>query len=118
MTEQNIASQIASELKKILEIELVMGKAIQMGDTFVLPLMKYSIGFGGGEIPTSKSIFSTKSQESGGGGGLLLTPIAIVTVTKGKIQCFSIPQTSTLTSLLDNIPELLDQLITNKDLKK
>ena len=111
MTDQNIALKILSEMKELLASDSFIGKPVQMGDSIMMPLLKITVGFGGGEGLAPKSAkgdAATKSSGGGGGGGITITPIAVMTITNGKAECFAVPQQqSSVGSLLEKIPDFL-----------
>ena len=53
------------KFKNMIKVETVVGEAVQIGDTTLVPFVDVTFGFGTG----TNHCTANKSQESGGGGG-------------------------------------------------
>jgi uncharacterized spore protein YtfJ len=71
------------EIRKILNIENVVGKAIETEDKIVIPVVRMGMAFGagGGE---GKGRSDMGGSGAGAGGGAGIEPVAVVVVFKGQ----------------------------------
>jgi len=71
------------ELRKVLNIENVVGKPIETEDKIVIPVvrmgMAFGAGMGQGKAPTERG----EGTGAGAGGGAGIMPIAVIVVFKG-----------------------------------
>ncbi len=87
----------------------VVGDAIHIGDTIILPLVDVSFGMGAGA-------FSADKREKGGGGmGGKVTPCAVLVIQNGKTRLVNIKNQDTMTKILDMIPDAVDKFTSKKD---
>ena len=72
---QNLPNMLESTIAKIREmvdVNSVIGEAIVVGDTTIIPVSKVSVGFGGGGSDFTKN---TNAFGGGAGGGVKVQPI-------------------------------------------
>ena len=94
-----------------LEQETVVGDAIHIGDTIILPLIDVSFGVGAGA-------FNGDKKEKGAGGlGGKMTPCAVLVIQNGKTKLVNIKNQDTMTKILDMIPDAIDKFSSGKDEK-
>ena len=113
MTENNFGSVISSLLKgvdTVLSTKTVVGEAITIGDTIILPLVDVSFGLGAGAGSNAD-----KKNNSGGGVGGKMTPSAVLVIKDGHTKLVNIKQQDTMTKILDMIPDLVDRFTTKKE---
>lgn len=95
----------------IVSSKTVVGDAIHIGDTIILPLVDVSFGMGAGA-------FNGDNKEKGGGGiGGKLTPCAVLVIQNGKTKLVNIKNQDTVTKILDMIPDVVDKFTANKEEK-
>src|SRR3989337_3685088 len=90
---EGFIKSIVDALKQMATTETVVGKPISIEDTTVVPVIKFSVGFGAGggegtgEAPVSKEGKATKGfgYGQGGGGGVKVDPVAFITIHEGKV---------------------------------
>lgn len=113
MANNNFNSTVAAlfqGMDSVVSSKTVVGDAIHVGDTVILPLIDVSFGLGAGS-------FSGEKQEKGGGGmGGKMTPSAVLVIQDGRTRLVNIKNQETMTKILDMIPEVLDRF-TKKDKK-
>ena len=81
----------------------VVGDAIHIGDTIILPLVDVSFGVGAGA-------FSQEKKNNGGGGlGGKLTPCAVLVIQNGTTKLVNIKQQDGLTKILDMVPDFVNK---------
>ena len=95
----------------IVSSKTVVGDAIHIGDTIILPLIDVSFGVGAGA-------FNGDKKEKGAGGlGGKMTPCAVLVIQNGKTKLVNIKNQDTMTKLLDMIPDAIDKFSSGKDEK-
>ena len=87
----------------IVSSKTVVGDAIHIGDTIILPLVDVSFGMGAGA-------FNGDNKEKGGGGiGGKMTPCAVLVIQNGKTKLVNIKNQDTVTKILDMVPGFVDK---------
>ncbi len=112
MTDNNFSSVMTALLKGVdgvLNTKTVVGEAITIGDTIILPLVDVSFGLGAGAGSQEK-----KNSGSGGVGGKM-SPSAVLVIKDGHTKLVNIKQQDTVTKILDMIPDVVDRFTTKND---
>ena len=95
----------------IVSSKTVVGDAIHIGETIILPLIDVSFGIGAGA-------YSGEKQEKGAGGlGGKMSPSAVLVIQNGKTKLVNIKNQDTMTKILDLIPDVIDRFESKKDKK-
>lgn len=93
----------------IISSKTVVGDAIHIGETILLPMIDVSFGVGAGA-------FSGDKKEKGGGGlGGKMTPSAVLVIQNGHTKLVNIKNQDTMTKILDMVPDVLDKFSSKKD---
>ena len=93
----------------MISSKTVVGDAIHIGDTIILPLVDVSFGLGAGA-------FSSDKKEQGGGGiGGKITPCAVLVIQNGKTKLVNIKNQDTMTKILDMVPDVIDKFTGEKE---
>ena len=96
-------------MEGVVSSKTVVGDAIHIGDTIILPLVDVSFGMGAGA-------FKGDNKEKGGGGiGGKITPCAVLVIQNGKTRLVNIKNQDTMTKILDMIPDVMDKFTEKKD---
>ena len=114
MANNNFNSTVAAlfqGMDSVVSTKTVVGDAIHIGDTIILPLIDVSFGIGAGA-------FSGEKQEKGAGclGGKM-SPSAVLVIQDGKTRLVNIKNQDTMTKILDLIPDVVDRLSSGKEKK-
>ena len=107
MTDNSFSSVMTSLLKgvdSVLSTKTVVGEAITIGDTIILPLVDVSFGLGAGAGCQEK-----KNNGAGGVGGKM-SPSAVLVIKDGHTKLVNIKQQDGMTKILDMIPDVVDRL--------
>ena len=100
------------KFKNMIKVETVVGEAVQIGDTTLVPFVDVTFGFGTG------TNHCNKGQESGGGGGgAKMEPSAILVIKGDRIELFNIkgnPYSSSFDRLIGLVPDLVSKLKSDK----
>ena len=88
----------------VVSSKTVVGEAIHIGDTIILPLVDVSFAVGAGA-------FNADKKEKGAGGiGGKMTPSAVLVIQNGHIK-----NQDTITKLLDMVPDVMDRFTSRKE---
>ena len=111
MAENNFNNTMESLFKgmdSFITTKTVVGDAIHIGDTIILPLADVSFGVAAGA-------FSKEKNNNGAGGmGGKITPSAVLVIKDGKTKLVNIRNQDTVTKILDMVPDLISKF-TDKD---
>ena len=111
MSENNFVSTVESlfhGMDSFITANTVVGEAIHIGDTIILPLVDVTFGVGAGT-------FSGEKKNNGGGGlGGKMTPSAVLVIHDGHTKLVNIKNQDSMTKILDLVPDLVDRF-TKKD---
>ena len=98
-------------LDAFISAKTVVGEAIHVGDTIILPLVDVSFAVGAGA-------FNAEKKERGAGGiGGKMTPCAVLVIQNGHTRLVNIKNQDTITKILDMVPDVIDKFTGDKDEK-
>ncbi|SDB09633.1 GerW family sporulation protein [Eubacterium oxidoreducens] len=85
----------------MLSTKTVVGEAIHIGDTIILPLVDVSFGVGAGAFQ--------KQDSSNGGGGMggKMSPSAVLVIQNGSTRLINVKEQDGITKLLDMVPDFV-----------
>ena len=92
----------------VVSSKTVVGDAIHINDTIILPLVDVSFGIGAGSSSADK-----KEKGMGGIGGKM-SPSAVIVIQGGKTKLVNVKNQDTITKILDMVPDVVDRF-TGKD---
>ena len=92
----------------VVSSKTVVGVAIHINDTIILPLVDVSFGIGAGSSSADK-----KEKGMGGIGGKM-SPSAVIVIQGGKTKLVNVKNQDTITKILDMVPDVVDRF-TGKD---
>ena len=92
----------------VVSSKTVVGDAIHIGDTIILPLVDVSFAIGAGAFNADK-----KEKGAGGVGGKM-TPCAVLVI---HTRLVNIKNQDTITKILDMVPDMVDKFTGGKDSK-
>lgn len=114
MEENTFNSTVESLFKgmdSFITTKTVVGDAIHIGGTIILPLVDVSFGVGAGAFAQEK-----KNNGAGGMGGKI-TPSAVLVIQNGTTKLVNIKNQDGMTKLLDMVPDIVNKF-TGKDDKE
>ena len=95
----------------VVSSKTVVGEAIHINDTIILPLVDVSFAVGAGA-------FNAEKKERGAGGiGGKMTPCAVLVIQNGHTRLVNIKNQDTITKILDMVPDVIDKFTGDKDEK-
>ena len=104
-------SSLFQGMDSVLSSKTVVGEAIHIGDTIILPLIDVSFGLAAGATS------SNDSDKGAGGMGGKMSPTAALVIQNKKIRLINIKNQDTVTKILDFVPNVMDWLEQHKDKK-
>ena len=95
----------------VVSSKTVVGEAIHINDTIILPLVDVSFAVGAGA-------FNAEKKERGAGGiGGKMTPCAVLVIQNGHTRLVNIKNQDTINKILDMVPDVIDKFTGDKDEK-
>ncbi|SCP95071.1 GerW family sporulation protein [Anaerobium acetethylicum] len=97
-------------MDSFITTKTVVGDAITIGDTIILPLVDVSFGVGAGA-------FSEDNKKNNGGGGMggKITPSAVLVIQNGTTKLVNIKNQDGLTKILDLVPDFVSRFAKEKE---
>ena len=112
---KNNLETIFENFQNMIKVETVVGQAVHIGDTILVPFVDITFGFGTGGVNGKEE---TGRQSGGGGGGAKMEPTAVLVIKGDRVEMFSIKkvgyQASAFEKLLTMAPEIIDKLKKDK----
>ena len=110
--EKNFKDTVNSLFKGLdtfISAKTVVGEAVHVGDTIILPLVDVTFGVGAGAFEGDK--------KSNGGGGMTgkMTPSAVLVIQNGTTKLVNIKNQDGLTKVLDMVPDFVDRFAGGKN---
>ena len=92
----------------VVSSKTVVGDAIHIGDTIILPLVDVSFAIGAGAFHVDK-----KDRGAGGLGGKMI-PSAVLVIQNGTTKLVNVKNQDGLTKILDMVPDFVDRFTSGK----
>ena len=90
-------------MDSFITTKTVVGDAVHIGDTIILPLVDVSFGVGAGA-------FSGEKKNNGGGGmGAKISPSSILVIQNGITKLVNVKSQDGLTKILDMVPDIVNR---------
>lgn len=96
-----IMDSLLKGMDSFLGSKTVVGDAIHVGDTIVIPLVDVSFGVGVGAGS------GTKGDKGCGGIGGKMSPNAVLIISNGSARIVSVKNQDSFTKILDMVPDLV-----------
>lgn len=111
MSDNSFSSTVTSLFKgmdSFITTKTVVGEAVHIGDTIILPLVDVSFGVAAGA-------FSGDKKDNGGGGmGGRITPSAVLVIQNGTTKLVNVKNQDGITKVLDMVPDFVNKF-TSRD---
>lgn len=91
-------------MDSFLSAKTVIGEAVHVNDTIILPLVDVSFGVGAGAFA------GDKKNNAGGGMGGKMSPSAVLVIQNGATKLVNIKNQDTVTKILDMVPDVVDRI--------
>ena len=100
---QNTVESLFKGMENFITTKTVVGDAITVGDTIILPLVDVSFGV----AASAKS----EDKKNNGGGGLAgkMSPCAVLVIQNGSTKLVNVKNQDGLTKVLDMVPDFVNR---------
>ena len=96
-------------MDSFITTKTVVGDAIHIGDTIILPLVDVSFGVAAGAFSQEK-----KNNGAGGMGGKIM-PSAVLVIQNGTTKLVNIKNQDGITKILDIVPDFVNKFTSKND---
>ena len=96
-------------MDSFITTKTVVGDAIHIGDTIILPLVDVSFGVAAGAFSQEK-----KNNGAGGMGGKIM-PSAVLVIQNGTTKLVNIRNQDGITKILDMVPDFVNKFTSKND---
>lgn len=113
MADNNFSTTVESLFKgmdSFITTKTVVGDAIHIGDTIILPLVDVSFGVAAGAFSQDK-----KNNGAGGMGGKIM-PSAVLVIQNGTTKLVNIKNQDGVTKILDMVPDFVNKFTSKNDI--
>jgi len=96
-------------MENFISSKTVVGEAIHIDNTIILPLVDVSFGVGAGASEGKEN-----NKNSGVGGGALgakISPSAVLVIKDGQTKLVNVKNQDSLTKILDMVPDIMDRFV-------
>ena len=107
MAENNFQETVSSLFKgmdSFISAKTVVGDAVTVKDTIILPLVDVSFGVGAGAFA------GDKKNNAGGAMTGKISPSAVLVIQNGSTKLVNIKNQNTVTKILDMVPDVVDKI--------
>ena len=104
----NTVESLFKGMDSFITTKTVVGDAVHIGDTIILPLVDVSFGVAAGAFSQEK-----KNNGAGGMGGKM-TPSAVLVIKDGYTKLVNIKNQDGLTKVLDMVPDFVNKFTSGK----
>ena len=101
----NTVQSLFKGMDAFLTTKTVVGDAVHIGDTIILPLVEVSFGVGAGAFAQDK-----KNSAGGGLGGRII-PSAVLVIQNGTTRLVNVKNQDGITKILDLVPDFVNQFM-------
>ena len=105
----NTVEALFKGMDSFITTKTVVGDAIHIGDTIILPLVDVSFGVAAGAFSQEK-----KNNGAGGMGGKI-NPSAVLVIQNGVTKLVNIKNQDGMTKILDMVPDFINKFTSGKD---
>lgn len=105
----NTVESLFKGMDSFITTKTVVGDAIHIGDTLILPLVDVSFGVAAGAFSQEK-----KNNGAGGMGGKI-NPSAVLVIQNGVTKLVNIKNQDGMTKILDMVPDFINKFTSGKD---
>lgn len=111
MAEKHFSEAIESLFKgmdQFVSTKTVVGDAVKIGDTIILPLVDVTCGMGAGSF--------NKEARQGGGGGMnaKISPSAVLIIQNGSTKLVNVKNQDAMSKVLDMVPDFVNRFMGGK----
>nr|WP_321496805.1 spore germination protein GerW family protein [uncultured Methanolobus sp.] len=117
MALEDLMKEVSGELERLVSTKTVVGEAIIVGETTIIPVTKVSFGFGtgGGE---GKKKGEEEGFGGGGGAGAKIEPVAFIVTSPEGTKLMTLSGQTDFGKILESVPGLIEKVRSMKKSKK
>lgn len=104
----NTVESLFKGMDSFITTKTVVGDAVHIGDTIILPLVDVSFGVAAGAFSREK-----KNNGAGGMGGKI-NPSAVLVIQNGVTKLVNIKNQDSMTKILDMVPDFVNKFTSGK----
>ena len=105
----NTVESLFKGMDSFITTKTVVGDAVHIGDTIILPLVDVSFGVAAGA-------FSQEKKNNGAGGiGGKINPSAVLVIQNGVTKLVNIKNQDSMTKILDMVPDFVNKFTSGKN---
>ena len=105
----NTVESLFKGMDSFITTKTVVGDAVHIGDTIILPLVDVSFGVAAGA-------FSQERKNNGAGGmGGKINPSAVLVIQNGVTKLVNIKNQDSMTKILDMVPDFVNKFTSGKN---
>ena len=104
----NTVESLFKGMDSFITTKTVVGVAVHIGDTIILPLVDVSFGVAAGAFSQEK-----KNNGAGGMGGKI-NPSAVLVIQNGVTKLVNIKNQDSMTKILDMVPDFVNKFTSGK----
>lgn len=108
---QSTVETLFKGMDSFITTKTVVGEAIHVGDTIILPLVDVSFAVGAGAAA------GDKKNNGGGGMGGKVCPSAVLVISNGTTKLVNVKNQDGLTKVLDMVPDFVNKFAPNAGFK-
>ena len=105
----NTVESLFKGMDSFITTKTVVGDAVHIGDTIILPLVDVSFGVAAGAFSQEK-----KNNGAGGMGGKI-NPSAVFVIQNGVTKLVNIKNQDSMTKILDMVPDFVNKFTSGKN---
>lgn len=104
----NTVESLFKGMDSFITTKTVVGDAIHIGDTIILPLVDVSFGVAAGAFAQEKS------NNGAGGMGGKINPSAVLVIQNGETKLVNVKNQDGMTKILDMVPDVINKFTSGK----
>lgn len=111
----DIINSSMKNLRDIIDSNTIVGKAIEVDGVYIIPISKVNVGFvaGGGEPGKKKASFL-----GGSGSGFNVTPVGVLSISKGETQFIQVDRTDAIAELIKTATKVVSSVVGEREDEK
>lgn len=102
---QTTVDSLFKGMENFITTKTVVGEAIHIGDTIILPLIDVAFGVG------ASAKHEDRKNHGGGGMGGKMSPSAILVIKDGTTKLVNIKNQDGVTKILDMVPDIVNKFV-------
>lgn len=107
---QNTVGSLFKGMDSFINTKTVVGEAIHIDDTIILPLVDVSFGVAAAAISGKNSTSGDDKNNGGGGMGGKMSPSAVLVIHNGSSKLVNVKNQDSITKIIDMLPDLIDKV--------